>query len=97
MFNEIFGEVELTKGEIRRLVWLAGREESTVANVMSAIRKAIATEARRLAAYSVHRTDKLPSGRKRQLLIDGTAVESVFELLSTKVTKLCAVSGTDYP
>lgn len=48
MFNEIFGEVELTKGEIRRLVWLAGREESTVANVMSAIRKAIATEARRL-------------------------------------------------
>ena len=46
--NEIFGEVELTKGEMRTLVWLAGWEESTVANVVSAIRKAIAAEARRL-------------------------------------------------
>ena len=48
MLNEIFGEVELTKGEMRTLVWLAGWEESTVANVVSAIRKAIAAEARRL-------------------------------------------------
>ena len=48
MLNEIFGEVELTKGEMRTLVWLAGWEESTVANVASAIRKAIAAEARRL-------------------------------------------------
>lgn len=47
MFNEIFGEVELTKGEMRTLVWLAGWEESTVANVVSAIRKAIAAEAGR--------------------------------------------------
>ena len=30
------------------------------------------------------------------LLMDGTAVKSAFVLLSTKVTKLCAVSGTDY-
>ena len=42
MLNEIFGEVELTKGEMRTL------EESTAANVVSAIRKAIAAEARRL-------------------------------------------------
>ena len=48
MLNEIFGEVELTKGEMRTLVWLVGWEESTVANVVSAIRKAIAAEARRL-------------------------------------------------
>ena len=48
MFNEIFGEVELTKGEMRTLVWLAGWEESTVANVVSAMRKAIAAEAKRL-------------------------------------------------
>ena len=46
--NEIFGEVELTAAEMRTLVWLAGWEESTVANVVSAIRKAIAAEARRL-------------------------------------------------
>ena len=25
MLNEIFGEVELTKGEMRTLVWLAGK------------------------------------------------------------------------
>lgn len=47
MLNEIFGEVELTKGEMRTLVWLAGWEKSTVVNVVSAIRKAIAAEAGR--------------------------------------------------
>ena len=46
--NEIFGDVELTKGEMRTLVWLAGWEESTVANVVSAMRKAIAAETKRL-------------------------------------------------
>ena len=48
MLNEIFGEVELTKGEKQTLVWLAGWEESTVANVVSAMRKAIAAEAKLL-------------------------------------------------
>ena len=45
--NEIFGGVDLTKREMRTLVWLAGWEESTVVNVVSAIRKAIAAEAGR--------------------------------------------------
>ena len=49
MLNEIFGGgVDLTKREMRTLVWLAGWEESTVVNVVSAIRKAIAAEAKRL-------------------------------------------------
>lgn len=48
MLNEIFGEVELEKGEMRTLVWLAGWEKSTVENVASAIRKAIAAETRRM-------------------------------------------------
>ena len=58
MFNEIFGEVELTKGEMRTLVWPAGWEESTVVNVVSAIRKAIAegSKAAGTAAPSVGRT-----------------------------------------
>ena len=49
MLNEIFGGggVDLTKREMRTLVWLAGWEESTVVNVVSAIRKAIAAEAGR--------------------------------------------------
>ena len=47
-FNEIFGDVELTAAEMRTLVWLVGWGESTVANVVPAIRKAIAAEARRL-------------------------------------------------
>ena len=45
MLNEIFGGVDLTKREMRTLVWLAGWEESTVVNVVSAIRKAIEAEA----------------------------------------------------
>ena len=48
MLNEIFGDVDLTKKEMRTLVWLAGWEDSTVANVVSAIRKAIVAETRRL-------------------------------------------------
>ena len=48
MLNEIFEGVDLTKREMRTLVWLAGWEESTVVNVVSAIRKAIAAEAKRL-------------------------------------------------
>ncbi|MDY3230276.1 MAG: hypothetical protein SOX46_01680 [Clostridiaceae bacterium] len=47
MLNEIFGDVDLTKREMRTLVWLAGWEESTVANMVSAVRKAIAAEAER--------------------------------------------------
>lgn len=46
--NEIFGEVELTAAEIRTLVWLAGWEESTVANLPAAIRKVTAAQAKRL-------------------------------------------------
>ena len=86
--NEVFGEVELTVDEERTLIWLAGWDEYTIENVLSAIRKAMAVEAKRLEA----------SGRTQwQLLMDGTAVKSAFALLSTKVIKLCAVSGTDYP
>ena len=39
MLNEIFGAVELTKAEMQTLIWLAGWEECTVKNVVSAIRK----------------------------------------------------------
>lgn len=46
--NEIFGEVELTAAEIRTLVGLAEWEESTVANLLAAIRKVTATQAKRL-------------------------------------------------
>ena len=86
--NEIFGEVGLTADEERILIGLAGWDEYTIENVLSAIRKAMAVEAKRLEA----------SGRTQwQLLMDGTAVKSAFALLSTKVINLCAVSGTDYP
>ena len=47
MLNEIFGEVELTKKEMRTLIWLAGWDEYTIENVLSAIRKAIAAEVKR--------------------------------------------------
>lgn len=45
--NEIFGDVDLTAAEMRTLVWLAGWEECTVKNLLSAIRKAMAAEAKR--------------------------------------------------
>ena len=48
--NEIFGEVELTADEERTLIWLAGWDEYTIENVLSAIRKAIGAEAKRLKA-----------------------------------------------
>ena len=62
--NEIFGEVELTAAEKRTLIWLAGWEESTVANVISAVRKAMAAEEKRLGLPPVRRTEKPPAGRK---------------------------------
>lgn len=46
--NEIFGEVELTADEERTLIWLARWDEYTIENVLSAIRKAMAAEAKRL-------------------------------------------------
>ena len=52
MLNEIFGDVELTEKEMRTLVWLAGWEESTVANVISAIHKVMAAEEKRLGQPS---------------------------------------------
>ena len=48
--NEIFGVVGLTADEERILVWLAGWDEYTIENVLSAIRKAMAAEAKRLEA-----------------------------------------------
>lgn len=43
--NEIFGDIELTEAEMRTLIWLAGWDEYTIENVLSAIRKAMAAEA----------------------------------------------------
>ena len=40
--NEIFGDIELTEAEMWTLIWLAGWDEYTIENVLSAIRKAIA-------------------------------------------------------
>jgi len=42
ILNEIFGDVKLSRAEMQTLVWLAGWEESTVKNVVSAIRKVTA-------------------------------------------------------
>ena len=47
VLNEIFGDVVLSTEEIRTMVWLAGWEDSTVENVVSAIRKAMASDVRR--------------------------------------------------
>ena len=47
VLNEIFGDVELSTEEMRTMVWLAGWEDSTVENVVSAIRKAMASAVRR--------------------------------------------------
>ena len=45
--NEILGDVELTAAEMRTLIWLVGWDEYTIENVLSAIRKAMAAEAKR--------------------------------------------------
>ena len=62
--NEIFGDIELTAAEMRTLVWLCGWEECTVENVLSAIRKAMAAEAKRRNSRSVRRTEKPSAERK---------------------------------
>lgn len=62
--NEIFGDAELTAAEMRTLVWLCGWEECTVENVLSAIRKAMAAEAKRREQPPVRRTEKPSAERK---------------------------------
>lgn len=62
--NEIFGDVGLTAAERRTLIWLAGWEESTVVNVISAVRKAMAAEAKRRGSPPVRRTEKPSAERK---------------------------------
>ena len=62
--NEIFGDVELSTEEMRTMVWLAGWEESTVANVISAVRKAMEAEAKRQGLTPVRRTEKPSAERK---------------------------------
>ena len=47
MLNEVFGNVELSEAEMQTLIWLVKRAENTVANVVSAIRKAMAADAKR--------------------------------------------------
>lgn len=94
-FNEIFGEIELTEDEQRILIWLAGWDEYTMANMLSVIRKAMAAEVKRLeqplrfgrCRADVPRTSCTPGRAQRQLLMDGTVVKSAFALLSAKVTK----------
>ena len=68
--NEIFEDIELTEAEMRTLVWLCGWEECTVENVLSAIRKAMAAEAKRREG-PLRPTDGKALGRaQRQLLIE---------------------------
>lgn len=55
--NEIFGEVELTAVEMRTLIWLAGWDEYTIENILSAIRKAMAAEVKRMERPPVCRTE----------------------------------------
>ena len=55
--NEIFGEVELTAAEMRTLIWLAGWDEYTRENILSAIRKAMAAEVKRMEQPPVCRTE----------------------------------------
>lgn len=45
--NEVFGNVELNEREMRSLVWIAGGEESTVNNLLSAIRKVLSVKERK--------------------------------------------------
>ena len=45
--NKVLAGVKLTKVEERTLIWLAGWDEYTIENVLSAIRKAIAAEVKR--------------------------------------------------
>ena len=47
VLKEIFGDVELRTEEMGTRVWLAGWEDSTVENVVSNIRKAMASAVRR--------------------------------------------------
>lgn len=42
MLNEVFGDVELSEEETRTLIWLTNWDTSTVKNIVSAIKKAIA-------------------------------------------------------
>ena len=55
--NEIFGDVELTAAEMRTLIWLAGWDEYTIENILSAIRKAMAAEVKRMEQPPVCRTE----------------------------------------
>lgn len=38
--NKVIGNIELTKGEERTFIWLAGWEESTIDHILSVIEKA---------------------------------------------------------
>ena len=40
LLNDVLSDVELSREEERTLIWLAGWEECTVANIVSVIRKA---------------------------------------------------------
>ena len=48
--NKVLAGVELTKAEERTLIWLAGWDEYTIENMLSAILKARVAEADRLKA-----------------------------------------------
>ena len=48
--NKVLAGVKLTKVEERTLIWLAGWDEYTMENMLSAIRKAMVAEAKRLKA-----------------------------------------------
>ena len=78
MLNEIFGNVELSEAEMQTLIWLVKRAENTVANVVSAIRKAMTSDASGGNCSPVRRAGKAPGRAQRQLLMGGTAVESAF-------------------
>ena len=86
MLNEVFGNVELSEAEMQTLIWLVKRAENTVANVVSAIRKAMTSDASGGNYSPVHRTGKVYAPLRSVQSRRPSKV--LFALLSTKVTKL---------
>ena len=88
VLNEIFGDVELSTEEMRTMVWLAGWEDSTVENVVSAIRKAMASDVRRRELPLRPLDGKSSRQGAKALLMDGIGCQKCFCVTFGKVTKL---------
>ena len=90
------GDVELSKAEMQMLIWIAGRTENMVENVVSVIRKAMTADVKRQEMSPVRRAGKSPRQGAKAAFDGRNGCQKCFCVTFGESNKAYVPVGTKY-